>query len=170
LSPEERGASVELARLRAELSEDRKAMARCLDDARAAAEKWGATEPERPWLALGAVALHGWYTGIETALERIARAVDQRAPAGETWHRDLLSQCMTEVPSVRPQVLPRELERDLVELLEFRHFFRHAYGVNLDPGRLRSNLDRLLRVDPIASDALDLFDRFLQRAQGALAE
>lgn len=71
---------------------------------------------------------------------------------------------------MRPQVLPRELQRDLVELLEFRYFFRHAYGVNLDPGRLRGNLERLLRVDPLASAALDLFDGFLQRAQGALAE
>ena len=71
---------------------------------------------------------------------------------------------------MRPQVLPRELQRDLVELLDFRHFFRRAYGVNLDPGRLRGNLDRMIRVDPLASAALDLFDAFLQRAQGALAE
>ena len=42
--------------------------------------------------------------------------------------------------------------------------------MNLDPGLLHGNLDRLLRIDPIASDALDLFDVFLQRAQGALAE
>jgi hypothetical protein len=170
LSPEQRGAAVELARLRAELAEDRQVVARCLDDGRAAVQRWRATEPDRPWLALAALALHGWYTGIETALGRIARVVDQRTPVGATWHRDLLSQCMTEVPAVRPQVLPGELQHELLEFLEFRSFFRQVPGMNLDPDRLREGLARLIRVDPLVSGALDLFDRFLERTQGALAE
>lgn len=174
LSPEQRGASVELARLRVEVAEDRAAMLRCLDDVRLAQRHSDpqalASAPERAWLALFAVALHGWYTGLETALERIARAIDQRVPSGEGWHRALLSQASAEIPGVRAAVLPRTLHVDLVELLEFRHFFRHAYGVDLDPARLRGNVERLLRVSPSVATALDAFDEFLRSAQGALAE
>jgi len=146
-------------------------MARCLDDVNEGLGHFTPPGPDRPWLALVAVALHGWYTGLETALERIARAIDQRVPTGETWHRDLLSQCTTEIPSVRPAVLPRAtLHHDLVELLEFRRFFRHAYAVTLDPGRLRDNVDRLLRTAPVVAAALDEFETFLRTAQSSLAE
>jgi hypothetical protein len=132
LSPEQRGASVELARLRVEVAEDRSAMLRCLDDVRSALPHWDPPGPGRPWLALVAVALHGWYTGLETGLERVARAVDQRLPTGENWHRALLSQGTAEVPGVRPAVLPRALYGDLVELLEFRHFFRmHTASISM---------------------------------------
>ncbi len=169
MSPEQRGASVDLARLRVEVAEDRAAMARCLDDVRAALAQWEPPGPERPWLAVAAVGLHGWYTGLETALERVARAIDQRVPTGENWHRNLLSQCTAEIPGVRPAVLPRGLHVDLVEMLEFRHFFRHAYGVNLDVGRLRANADRLLRVCPDVATALDGFEQFLRTTQETLA-
>jgi hypothetical protein len=116
-----------------------------------------------------AIGLHGWYTGLETALERIARAIDQRVPTGENWHRNLLSQASAEVPGVRPAVLPRWLHVDLGELLEFRHFFRHAYGVNLDLGRLQDNVDRLLRVWPDVAGAFGGFDEFLRATQETLA-
>lgn len=170
MSPERTGASVDLARLLVELGEDRAAMARCLDDVNEGRRHFTPAGADRPWLALIAVALHGWYTGLETALERIARTIDQRVPTGEMWHRDLLSQCTAEIPSVRPAVLPRATHyHDLVELLEFRHFFRHAYGVNLHPGRLRDNMDRLLRVYPGVAAALDEFEAFLRSAQGTLA-
>lgn len=146
-------------------------MGRCLDDVNEGLGHFTPPTQARPWLAMVAVALHGWYTALETALERIARAIDQRVPTGETWHRDLLSQCTAEIPSVRPAVLPRAaLFHDLVELLEFRRFFRHAYGVSLDPGRLRDNGNRLLLVAPGVGAALDEFDAFLRTAQSTLAE
>ena len=100
MSPEQKGASVEIARLRLEVGEDRDAMMRCLDDIHAALPHWGPPGPARPWMALVAVALHGWYTGLETAIERVARAIDQRVPTGEGWHRALLSQGTAEIPAV----------------------------------------------------------------------
>ena len=92
LAPEQKGASVEIARLRLEVAEDREAMLRCLGDIHAALPHFAPPGPARPWMALVAVALHGWYTGLETAIERVARAIDQRIPSGENWHRALLSQ------------------------------------------------------------------------------
>jgi hypothetical protein len=37
------------------------------------------------------VALHGWYTALETALGRVTRTIDATVPEGQSSHRDLLS-------------------------------------------------------------------------------
>lgn len=128
MSPEQRASLAELARLRAEIASDRSAMERAQEDVASVLESWGEETPDRAHLALAAVALHGWYGGLESVLERAARALDGTVPAGESWHRDLLSQAMVEIPRVRPAILDRALLPELVGLLEFRHFFRHAYG------------------------------------------
>jgi hypothetical protein len=44
-----------------------------------------------------------------------------------------------------------------MELLEFRHFMRHAYGVSLRPHRLSDLADRLVAVDPSVRAELDAF-------------
>jgi hypothetical protein len=169
MSPEARASLAVLARLRREIRSDRDAAGRCLGDAREVVAGWGDAPPARPLLVLAAAALHAWYTGVEAVLDRIARALDGSVPAGERWHRDLLSQAMTELPGIRPAVLPRTLHLALLQLLEFRHFFRHGYGLELDPARLRANLDRLLAVASEVEAALDAFDRFLAQAEQEVA-
>ena len=169
MSPDARGSLAVLARLRSEIRADRESVGRCLADVREVLDAWEQAPPGRPHLVLAAAALHAWYTGLEAVLERVARAVDGAAPAGETWHRDLLSQAMTELPGIRPPVLPRALNLELLELLEFRHFFRHGYGLDLDPAKLRHNLERLLAVAPQVEAALDAFDQFLGQAMGEAA-
>lgn len=161
MTRDERGALVELARLRAEMRADRDAMARCVADVEMALQAWGDQAPERPYLVLAAVGLHGWYTALESMIERVARTLDGAVPRGETWHRDLLSQAVVELPQTRPSILPRTLLPSLVALLAFRHFFRHAYGVDLDPVRLRAEMDRMKALERPVADALDAFDAFL---------
>jgi len=169
MSPDATASVAELSRLRLEVGEDRRAMARCLADASAALAPWRDRPPERPWLLMAAVAVHGWYTGLEAVCERAARLLDAVVPSGEAWHRELLAQAMAEIPGVRPAIVPQTLHGDLLALLGFRHFFRHAYGVDLDPARLRVELDRMLRIAPVVADALDRFDAFLARTIAALA-
>jgi hypothetical protein len=115
-------------------------------------------------LALAAVALHGWYTGLETLLERIARQLDGEVPEGPRWHRELLGQLAVDVPSVRPAVLRRDDVASLAELLAFRHFLRRAYGVVLDGPQLAARLATLTRVAPAIDVALDDLDAFLAGA------
>lgn len=159
-----RASRAALARLRREVAVDREAMRERVLEVKDVRGRWTDGPPERPWLAVAAVALHAWYTGLEAALERIAREVDGEVPAGEASHRGLLSQAATQVPGLRPAIVDPTLEADLAALLGFRHFFRHAYGVRLDPGKLSAELDRLLRVAPQVEQALDAFDGFLAEA------
>jgi hypothetical protein len=170
MSPEQRASLAELARLRAELAANRAAMRRALADVEAVLSSWGGQVPDRAHLALAAVALHGWYGGLEAVLERAVRAIDGAVPAGDAWHRELLSQAMVEVPGVRPAILERTLFPQLVGLLEFRHFFRHAYGVELDPSKLRENLQRAAAIAPEVDVRLDRFEAFLEQAMRSLRD
>lgn len=156
--PEARHSVAVLTRLRQEVSEDREAMSKRLaelDDATSRVD-------EVPWASHAAVALHGWYTALESALERVVRTLDGDVPRGDRWHRDLLSQVTVEVPGLRPAVLPRALLPELLELLGFRHFFRHAYGVAFEPEKLRVEVERVRRLAPGVERALDLLDEHLE--------
>lgn len=160
MGPEARHSVAILTRLRQELLEDREAMSARVSEMNEAAARLDAT----PWASHAAVALHGWYTALEAALERVARTLDEEVPRGERWHRDLLSQVTVEVPGIRPAVLPRTLIPELLEVLGFRHFFRHAYGVALEPDRLRAELERVRRITPDVGAALESLDEFLTEA------
>jgi len=155
---------VSLVRLRREVAEDRHAMANRLADLKEAGPRLG----EPPWTSHAAVAVHGWYSALEAALERIVRALDGDVPQGDRWHRDLLSQATVELPDVRPPVLPRELLPELLELLAFRHFFRHAYSVPIDPDRLAREMERPEAITPQVDEALDAIQEYLGATIDAL--
>lgn len=62
---------------------------------------------------------------------------------------------------MRPAVLPRALLPELLELLGFRTFFRHAYGVAFEPEKLRAEIARVLRIASGVDEALDSLDDYL---------
>lgn len=112
-------------------------------------------------LARAAVALHHAYGAIESALARIAKVFDTE-PSGANWHRSLLETMAMEVPGIRPAILTGQALPALRELLAFRHFFRHAYSVPLDPVRL-ANLSRAaVAVRPLLQSDFERLDRWLE--------
>ena len=102
--------------------------------------------------------------GLEAIFERIARELDMSVPSSDRWHRELLTQMTAEIPSVRPSVIDSSVLSDLVLILAFRHFFRHAYAVAFDPERLATEVKRVLSIEPTIRDALDGFVAFLKEA------
>jgi hypothetical protein len=57
-----------------------------------------------------------------------------------------------DVPGVRPAVIPEMALPALHELRKFRHFFRNAYILDLDPVLVRQRCAELLRVGgPVVS-------------------
>jgi hypothetical protein len=170
LSPEAKSSAAAVARLLVEIAEDREGLVRRFADAQEAERRLASTPEDVGTLALAAVALHGWYTGLETIFERVARQLDASVPTGERWHRELLSQMTAEIPNVRPPVIDRALLADLGALLGFRHFFRHAYAVTFDAGHLSLEVGRLLRVGPTVDAALDDLTSFLTEVMLRLSE
>lgn len=141
---------VQVARLLRESAQDLDAMdARAEELAGLSKELSPAVAPDRRSVLAVAVNLHGYYTAMETLFERVARLLDDRLPAGATWHSELLEQMQAEVPGLRPLVLPQEAVADVHDLRRFRHFFRNAYTMAFDPPVLLEHARRVQRVHPI---------------------
>ncbi len=80
----------------------------------------------------GGSILHDFYTGVENIFHIIASNIDERIPAGMSWHVELLNQMTLDIEEVRSAVISRETARSLEEYLRFRYLFRKRYGFDLD--------------------------------------
>lgn len=106
-----------LARLLRELDLDLAALQARAAETGSLLEQWQRTSSlSRPELVLLAVDLHGYYTALETMFERVARLLDDEVPVGGSWHSELIEQMQTDVPSLRPALVPAGSADDLHEL------------------------------------------------------
>ena len=156
---------VRLRRLQAEISVEIAALKAREEETLDLAARWDVDGGlSRPELVLVAVNLHGWYTALESGLERVARLLDQSLPAGASWHVDLIEQMRLDVPGLRPALLEAGSVAALHELRKFRHFFRNAYVLELDPAKVRARVGDLASIAPSVMAGLDRFERELTRA------
>lgn len=150
-------------RLRAEIQSDRAAWLSRVEELRGLELSDGNAGA----LAQAAVALHHGYGAIESALERVARTLEGTLPVGRDWHVSLLESMSLDIEGVRPRVLSVESLRLLRGLLAFRHFFRHAYAVTLQPPRLEAlRADMLALCLPLEQD-MDRLDAHLAQVANA---
>lgn len=92
-------------------------------------------------------------------------------PAGPSWQAELVAQLRVEVHGVRPAVVPSEAASDLTELRQFRHFFRNAYLVDLDPVRIDAVVARVLHCHaPVRRGLEDLLEHTLAVAKAIMNE
>ena len=95
-------------------------------------------------LAGVAALLHNFYNGIENIFKQIFKNASISLPQGSSWHKDLL------VNALKEKIISEELESKLRKFLVFRHFFSHAYALDLYPDKM----------EPLVSDAVLVFDIF----------
>jgi len=94
-------------------------------------------------LAGVAALLHNFYTGIENIVKQVFKAKNIPLPTGLSWHRDLL------LTAAQNNVISEKLISELSQFLAFRHFFSHAYALELIPDRM----------DPLVQRARDIFQQ-----------
>ena len=92
-----------------------------------------------------ALSIHNVYNGIEQILEDVARDLDGGLPGGDASHSDLLDQLGSETP-LRPPVIPGDIIEIVRDLMRFRHFFRHSYGVDFRTPDVEAKYDALTKM------------------------
>ena len=95
-------------------------------------------------LAGTAALLHNFYNGIENILKQIFQLKGLPLPRGESWHKDLLLLAMDQ------KIISQNLLDNLKSFLAFRHFFSHAYALDLYPDKM----------EPLVANAAALFSMY----------
>ena len=151
--------SPRLQRLRAEIASDRHALTLRLDEL--VGLHLGAVSASPGDVARVAIDLHHAYSAVESIMLRLARAFEGEPVPGPDWHQALLHGMSLEIEGVRPRAFSEPSYAALRMLLAFRHFFRHAYAVALDPAQLEAVRVKLLDARSAILGDLDAVDAFL---------
>ncbi len=88
--------------------------------------------------------LHNFYNGIENILKHVVQDRGLTVPDGPSWHRDLVNL------AVSSGLIASSTADALKPYLAFRHFFVHAYAMDLQAERL----------GPLSENVQEVFDIF----------
>ncbi len=102
-------------------------------------------------------ALHNLYNALENSFAQTSLTFENHVKDRARWHRELLEKMFLDLTPLRPAVLPAPCRPLLNDLLGFRHLFRHAYEMQLDPGKLAGLRARWLAEGPWVRAALEGF-------------
>ncbi|HQF71954.1 MAG TPA: hypothetical protein PLH39_11820 [Promineifilum sp.] len=108
--------------------------------------------------------VNNYYSVVEDLLRIVAAAFENNIPDVSRWHSELIDRMALDIPGVRPPLLSTTTAARLHRLRSFRHFFRHAYRVDLDAGEVMDNVERVRDVHPHLVADLDRF--LLQLGEG----
>ncbi len=95
--------------------------------------------PFLEFLQLAGVAtlLHNFYNGIENILKLILKAQSVPLPEGGSWHKELLNLAKAN------KIISESTLLQLGEYLAFRHFFSHAYALDLYAGKMEPLVENI---------------------------
>lgn len=102
------------------------------------------------------------YTGFENIFKNIARTFEN-AIEEDGWHKSLLERMNLDIQDIRPAVISEESFNCLNELRVFRHFFRHAYDVDINREKFKIVADRAITANHLFHKDINNFISFLER-------
>jgi len=100
-------------------------------------------------LAGSAALIHNFYNGIENILKQFYSDSGFCLPSGASWHQALL------MGAVEYRFITNQTAVNLKQYLAFRHFFSHAYALELYPDRL----------EHLSTAIPELFSQFKQEVE-----
>lgn len=101
--------------------------------------------------------VNNFYSAVEDLLRIVAAAFENNISDASRWHSELIDRMTLTITGVRPPLLTRETALLLHRLRGFRHFFRHAYRVELDPDEVLANVARAREVHPLLQADVERF-------------
>ncbi len=109
--------------------------------------------------------LHNLYNAFENVFQSIATAFENTIDDSARWHAQLLHRMRLDVMPLRPAVIDDRAYDALDELRRFRHVFRYAYDVEIDPRRLRLVVSKALQLKAFYLPQIEHFLEFLRDLQ-----
>lgn len=107
--------------------------------------------------------LHVLYGLFENLFVQIAEQFGNNIANKAQWHTQLLRRMTLDIKPIRPAVISQEAYICLNELRSFRHLFRNAYLLQLDPDRLNIILREALKLKSIYETEINTFLDFLEQ-------
>ena len=95
--------------------------------------------------AAAAFEINRIYNILEKAFERLCESFENHLEKIGKYHDTLIERATLDLKGIRPAFLPGDTLRDVRELKGFRHLFRHAYDLDLDPVRVAAAADNAAR-------------------------
>jgi hypothetical protein len=102
-------------------------------------------EPTDGRWAATAFEINRIYNFLQKAFERLCETFENHLVKTGRYHDTLIERVTLDLKGIRPAFLPPEAVRDVRELKGFRHLFRHAYDLDLDPVRVTAAADNAAR-------------------------
>ena len=93
--------------------------------------------------------LHNLYSAFEDLFKITAKAFENHINDINRYHTELLKRMTMHIEGVRPSLISKESYMLLDSLRSFRHFFRHAYGYELDERKVDIVLEDAARLKKI---------------------
>ena len=95
--------------------------------------------------AAAAFEINRIYNILEKAFERLCETFENHLEKTGRYHDTLIERVTLDLQGIRPAFLPAEAVRAVRELKGFRHLFRHAYDLDLDPARVTAAAENATR-------------------------
>jgi len=87
----------------------------------------------------------------------VAACFENHIADTQQWHTALLNRMTVPIPRICPAFISSETAALLNGLRGFWHFFRHAYGTNIDYEQLKINLDRARKINSNLEKDIEIF-------------
>lgn len=100
------------------------------------------------------------YTGFERIFKGIAKTFENTIE-NDYWHKSLLERMNLEIKGIRPALLSDQSFQYLNELRAFRHFFRHAYDVDIDGEKFKIVAEKAFKLKERYRREINKFLKFL---------
>ncbi|MGR3302150.1 MAG: ribonuclease toxin HepT-like protein [Candidatus Scalindua sp.] len=100
------------------------------------------------------------FSGFERIFKNIAKSFENEI-AQDLWHKALIERMALNIEGIRPNVISEETLKYLDELRVFRHFFRHAYDVDIDKEKFKIIASRTNLLKSSFEKDTKIFFKFL---------
>jgi uncharacterized protein YutE (UPF0331/DUF86 family) len=106
--------------------------------------------------------MHNLYCAFEDLFRLVADHFENHVVEQMAWHKELLNKMKVKINGIRPALISESSYELLNELRGFRHVFRHAYGFELEPAKLKIVLRKALALKKIYKKDIANFLRQLK--------